>query len=460
MRARSSESGKLCGMSLLRFPDDFVWGSATASYQIEGAAREGGRAPSVWDTFTHSPGKVANGETGDVACDHYHRYREDVSLMSEIGLQAYRLSLSWTRLLPAGVGAVNPAGLDFYNRLLDELGAKGIEPYITLFHWDYPQALHDRGGWAATEGPGWFGDYAELCFRAFGDRCKHWITLNEPWCYAFLGHGIGVHAPGVVSDTEPFSVGHGLLLGHGEAVKRFRSLVPNGEIGITTNHVFVEPLTHSEDDRRAAEQHNAWSAGWFLDPIYRGDYPAFMKTRYDMPEFTPETSALVSAPTDFMGLNFYIASPVRWNPKSRNDAEELDDPSLPHTEMGWMVAPDTIRHTLVESQRLYNPPKILVTENGCAFEDVVTDGRVHDPKRVDFLLNYLRACHEAINHGTRLKGYFVWSFMDNFEWAEGYRPRFGITYVDFETQRRIIKSSALMFREVIASNGLTAEVVC
>ena len=438
-----------------RFPDGFLWGTASAAHQVEGDNRN-----CDWWEFEQQAGRIANGDSSAIACDHYHRYREDVGLMSEAGHKAYRFSVSWSRLLPDGAGRVNQAGLDFYNRLLDELGSKGIDPYITLFHWDYPQALHDRGGWASPDAPGWFGDYAELCFRAFGDRCKHWITLNEPWCYAFLGHGIGIHAPGVVSNSEPFRVGHGLLLGHGEAVKRFRAIVPDGEIGLTTNHVFVEPLTDSEDDRQAVDQHNAWSAGWFLDPIYHGDYPAFMKARYELPEFTPETSALVSAPTDFMGLNFYMASPVRWNLKSRNDAEELDNPKLPHTAMGWMVVPDTIRHTLVESQRVYNPPKILVTENGCAFEDAVVDGRVHDPERIDFLRNYLRACHEAIDRGTRLMGYFVWSFLDNFEWAEGYRPRFGITHVDFETQNRILKSSALVYRDIIASNGLNAEVAC
>ncbi|MHB8635008.1 MAG: GH1 family beta-glucosidase [Fimbriimonadaceae bacterium] len=447
-------------MSLLRFPDEFVWGSATASYQIEGAARDEGRGPSVWDTFSHTPNKVANGQTGDIACDHYRRYREDVGLMSEIGLQAYRFSISWSRLLPHGTGPVNQAGLDFYNRLLDELASKAIDPYITLFHWDYPQELHDRGGWAHPDAAQWFGDFAELCFSQFGDRCKHWITLNEPWCYAFLGHGVGVHAPGIVSDLEPFRVGHGLLLGHGEAISRFRALVPDGEIGLTTNHVFVEPISDSAEDRQAVLQHNAWSVGWFLDPIYRGDYPAFMKDRYPMPEFTPETSALVSAPTDFMGLNFYMASPVRWNPKARNDAEEIDDPTMPHTAMGWIVSPDGIRHTLVESQRIYNPPKLLVTENGCAFEDAVVDGQVRDIARVQYLRSYLSACHSAIEEGANLAGYFVWSFLDNFEWAEGYRPRFGITYVDFETQARILKSSAYMFRSVIKSNGLTPEVAC
>lgn len=446
-------------MSLLRFPDAFVWGSATASYQIEGATTEGGRGPSVWDTFSHTPGKTAKGHTGDIACDHYHRYPEDVALMKEIGLPAYRLSISWTRIYPNGDGQVNQAGIDFYNRLIDELVAAGITPYITLFHWDYPQALHDRGGWTNPESQMWFGNFAETCFKAFGDRCKHWISLNEPWCYAFLGHGVGVHAPGVVSDTEPFKVGHGLLLGHGEAVKRFRKIVPDGEIGLTTNHVFVVPYSDSADDAQAAEQHNAWSAGWFLDPVYRGDYPAFMKARYDMPEFTPEQSELVSVPTDFMGLNFYMASPVKWNPSVRNDAEEIDDPSLPHTAMGWPVVPDAIRHTLVESQRIYNPPKILVTENGCAYEDEVVGGRVNDSRRVDFLQRYLESCLRSIDEGAKLQGYFVWSFLDNYEWAEGYRPRFGITHVDFDTQVRTLKASAHMIKDVIKNNGLTVAAV-
>ncbi|MBN9503469.1 MAG: beta-glucosidase [Armatimonadetes bacterium 55-13] len=442
-------------MASLEFPKGFLWGAATASYQIEGAVNEGGRGPSVWDTFSHTPGKVQNGDNGDVACDHYHRYPEDIDLMSQVGLQAYRFSIAWPRLLPEGTGEVNQEGIDFYNRLIDALIAKGITPCATLFHWDYPQALHDLGGWTHLDAAKWFGDYAELCFKSFGDRIKFWITHNEPWCYAFLGHGIGEHAPGEKDTELMYKVGHGLILGHGEAVARYRALNQGGKIGITTNHQYFPPENpDSELDRRASDQQNDWMNGWFLDPIYFGDYPEYLKRTYPMPEFTPEQSKLISQPTDFMGLNFYASSKVRYNPKSGNEAEQIDDPSLEHTEMGWMVVPDALRDSLVYSQKKWNPKEIFVTENGCAFKDELTGDRVHDDRRVAFLTEYLKAARASIDEGAKLSGYFVWSFLDNFEWAFGYSKRFGITYVDYVTQQRVLKDSALLYRDIIAANSL------
>jgi beta-glucosidase len=366
-----------------------------------------------------------------------------------LGLPNYRLSIAWPRILPEGTGAVNEKGLDFYDRLLDALAENGVDPAITLFHWDYPTVLQEKGGWGHPDARKWFGDYAEVVFKRFGDRCKRWITLNEPWCFAYLGHGIGIHAPGEVSETRPYEVGHGLLLGHGEAVARFRALGLEGEIGLTTNHTFCMPYSDSAEDLKATEQSNAWSGGWFLDPIYTGDYSDYMKSRYAMPEFSEEESRLVSQPTDFMGLNFYDSPLIRWKEGAMNDAEgvplRVDNP----TQMGWNRVPETLTYCLVESQKRYAPPKILVTENGCAYEDPI-----HDAKRVEFYRSYLDGVLDAIEQGANVQGYFAWSLMDNFEWAEGYRPRFGIVHVDYETQVRTPKDSARFLGEVIRANGL------
>lgn len=436
------------------FPKGFVWGAATASYQIEGATREDGRGESVWDAFCRVPGKVANGESGAVACDHYHRYREDVRLMGELGLPNYRFSVAWPRVMPEGRGKPNAKGLDFYDRLVDALVEAGIEPTITLFHWDYPTALQEKGGWGNPDAGKWFADFAEAVFERLGDRCPRWITINEPWCFAHLGHGTGLHAPGERSETRPYEVGHGLLLGHGEAVRRFREMGLSGEIGITTNHTYGLPYSDSERDQRALEQSDAWTAGWFLDPLYTGDYSDWMKSRYRMPKFTDEEKRLVAQPTDFMGLNFYQSGLIRWKERAQNDAEEVPIRQDGTTQMGWQRVPETLTHCLVESQRRYRPPKILITENGCAYDDPVVNDRVRDERRVEFYRSYLEAVLDAIEQGANVQGYFAWSLMDNFEWAEGYRPRFGLVHVDYETQRRTPKASASFLRKTIEANGL------
>ena len=437
-----------------KFPEGFAWGSATASYQIEGATTEDGRGDSVWDAFCRTPGKVANGASGAVACDHYHRWPDDVRMMRDLGLPNYRLSVAWPRVMPEGTGAVNAKGLDFYDRLVDALVESGIAPAITLFHWDYPTVLQEQGGWGHRDAGKWFGDYAEVVFRRLGDRCKRWITINEPWCFAYLGHGAGIHAPGEKSETRPYEVGHGLLLGHGEAVARYRARGPGGAIGSTTNHTNGLPYSATPQEEKALWQSDEWTAGWFLDPVYKGDYSDYMKARYAMPSFTPEESRLVSQPTDFMGLNFYQAGRIRWKAGAQNDAEEVplrvDNP----TQMGWNRVPETLTHTLTESQRRYSPPKIVVTENGCAYDDPVADGRVRDARRVEFYRTYLEGVLDAIERGANVQGYFAWSLMDNFEWAEGYRPRFGIVHVDYDTQVRTPKDSARFLGEVIQANGL------
>ena len=437
-----------------KFPEGFVWGAATASYQIEGAVQEDGRGDSVWDAFCRTPGKVANGASGAVACDHYHRYAEDARMIRDLGLPNYRLSVAWPRIMPDGVGRPNAKGLDFYDRLVDTLVENGIEPATTLFHWDYPTALQDLGGWGHPDAGKWFGDYAEVVFKRLGDRCKRWITLNEPWCFAYLGHGIGIHAPGETSETRPYEVGHGLLLGHGEAVARYRAMGQGGEIGLTTNHTYGFPYSDSEQDMTALRQSDAWTAGWFLDPVYKGDYNDTMKSRYRMPEFTEEQKKLVSQPTDFMGLNFYQAGRIRWKAGAQNDAEEVPIREDNPTQMGWNRVPETLAYCLTESQKRYNPSKIFVTENGCAYDDPVVNGRVRDEKRVEFYRSYLEAVLDAREAGAKVEGYFAWSLMDNFEWAEGYRPRFGIVHVDYETQVRTPKDSAYFLRDVIQANGL------
>jgi beta-glucosidase len=443
-------------MGDLEFPPGFLWGAATASYQIEGAVDEGGRGRSVWDRYCETTGNVANGESGAIACDHYHRYREDVALMSQIGLEAYRFSIAWPRIMPTGVGQPNPAGIDFYNRLIDAQLEAGIQPCATLFHWDYPLALHDAGGWSNPDAGKQFGDYAEVCFRAFGDRVKFWITHNEPWCYAFLGHEIGIQAPGMLDQRKAFEVGHGMLLGHGEAVSRYRALNQGGKIGITTNHaLFLPEDPESELDRLAASNCNDWMNGWFLDPVYSGDYPEFLKQNYPVPEFTPEQSRSVSQKTDFMGLNFYSASRVAYsNESDPNKARTIHRSDVPVTDMGWMVVPDTLRETLVYSQERWNPDEIYVTENGCAYDYPVERDGVHDLQRIAYMREYLAAARKSIEQGVNLKGYFVWSLMDNFEWSFGYSKRFGIVHVDYETQVRTPKDSALMYREIIRANSL------
>lgn len=441
-------------MSDTCFPEGFAWGAATASYQIEGAVDEDGRKPCVWDTFSATPGKTENGASGAVACDHYHRYLDDVKLLAKLGFPYYRFSLAWPRIMPDGRGAVNPKGIDFYNRLIDALLAHGVTPAVTMFHWDYPQVLEDLGGWAHPDGYKWFGDYAEACFKAFGDRVMFWITENEPWCHAYLGSGVGAHAPGKKDPALAYKVGHGLLLGHGEAVARYRALGQGGKIGITTNHRYDVPISDDPKDIRATEQSNIWNAGWFLDPIYKGDYHEYMKRTFPMPEFTPETSKLVSQKTDFMGLNFYEGSYVRWCEGALNDAEQVPLHRTAETQMGWFRVPESLKHTLVKSQKDYNPDAIYITENGCAYDYPVENGHVHDALRVEFLRQYIAAARESIDEGVKLRGYFVWSLMDNFEWAFGYRPRFGIVHVDYETQVRTPKDSAVMMSKIIRANSL------
>ena len=460
------------------FPQNFTWGAATASHQIEGAWREDGRGPCIWDAFSHIPGKTNLNQNADVACDHYHRVEEDVALMKAMGLKAYRFSFSWSRLLPQGRGAINEAGVAFYNRLIDALLANNITPWVTLYHWDLPLALQlEMDGLINPEIADHFAHYAEICFERFGDRVKNWITLNEPWCSAVLGHGIGYFAPGRISQTEPYLAAHNLIRAHGKIVDIYRRKfqpTQKGVIGITNNCDWREPKTDSAADRAAAERGHEFFLGWFADPIYRGDYPNCMRSAVGdrLPHFTDADRAVIRDSSDFFGLNFYggmLASeppageavtttvPTGNGGMAADQRVELsDDPAWEKTDMGWNVVPDFCRKMLGWIDRRYNHPPIYITENGCALpgEDDVTVA-VNDTRRVDFINRYLSACHAAINDdGVDLRGYFVWTLMDNFEWALGYSKRFGLHHVDFATGKRTPKSSALWYAGVMARNSL------
>ena len=460
---------------MLQFPEPFTWGAATSSYQIEGAWLEDGKGLSLWDAFAHTPGRIHNGETGDTAADHYHRFREDVALMAEMGLKAYRFSISWPRILPAGRGEINPRGIRFYSQLIDALLENGIEPWATLHHWDFPLALYlEEDGWLNPRTAERFRDYAAVCFEHFGDRVKHWITLNEPWVTAVLGYGQGYFAPGRISNTEPYLAAHQLLRAHGLAVDTYRRKFQDrqkGVIGIANNCDWRAPRTNAGADKKAAERAVEFFLGWFTDPVHRGDYPDSMKARVGgrLPRFTPEDRALIQGSVDYFGLNHYTTMyasepqgqiPLPEDVESNSGLSEdhgvilSADDNWPKTEMGWSIVPWGCRKLLEWIDARYDRPEIWLTENGCAMKDEWTGDTVDDAGRVDFLKRYLAECHAAIQKGIRLKGYFVWSFLDNFEWCCGYSKRFGLYYVDFPTGRRIPKTSAQWYRNVIRQNGL------
>jgi beta-glucosidase len=459
-----------------RFPEDFVWGAATSAYQIEGAWDADGKGPSVWDAFSHTPGRIANGDTGDVACDHYHRFREDVALMADLGLTAYRFSVSWPRVQPAGTGAANEAGLRFYSDLVDALLEAGITPWVTLHHWDLPLALQDEhGGWLSPRMADAFADYARICFDALGDRVRHWITLNEPWVTAVLGYGEGAFAPGLTSADGPYRAGHEMLRAHGAAAEVYRREFQDrqgGIIGMANNCDWREPASEAPADRAAAQRALEFYLGWFADPLYHGDYPASMRDRLGdrLPAFSDEDHARLRGSADFFGLNHYTTHRVAhvdggghvYDGANVGRAEDQDvavtvDPDWPTTAMGWPVVPDGCRQLLRWIDARYGRPPIVLTENGCAYDTGLVEGAVDDARRVAYHAGYLGACHDAIGDGTDLRGYFAWSLLDNFEWASGYDKRFGLHHVDFATGTRTPKASAHWYRDVIAQGGLPAD---
>jgi beta-glucosidase len=452
----------------ITFSEDFLWGAATAAYQIEGAWNQDGKGESVWDRFSHTPGKIKNGDTGDVACDHYRRWPEDLAIMEELGLRAYRFSVSWPRILPAGRGSVNQAGLDFYSRLVDELLGAGIIPFVTLYHWDLPQRLQDEGGWAVRSTAEAFVEYADVLTRHLGDRVEHWITHNEPSVVAYNGHLGGQHAPGIQDATIAMQVSHHLLLSHGWSVPVIRQNSPGAQVGITLNINLDVPASSSWADLQAQRQADGAHCRWFLDPIYGRHYPAdIVAELIASGRLAPDGMTFcqdgdleaIAAPTDFIGLNYYQRQVIRNRavPEHENLPQTVFPPpknDTAWTEMGWEVYPDGLYQTLCRLHLEYRVPKIYVTESGCSYSDSPGEsGRAHDRRRINFLRSHFAAARRAMDHGVPLAGYFVWSLLDNFEWAYGYSQRFGIVWVDFETQQRILKDSALWYKQVIAENG-------
>jgi len=448
--------------SSLEFPKGFIWGAATSAYQIEGGWNEDGKGESIWDRFAHTPGKIEDGSTGDVACDHYHRWRDDIALMKSLGLQAYRFSINWPRVLPQGRGPVNAAGLDFYSRLVDGLLEAGITPFVTLYHWELPQALQDEGGWPARATAEAFVEYADLVSRRLGDRVKNWITHNEPWCAAFLGYAKGEHAPGVKGDWKrALAAAHHVLLSHGWAVPVIRRDSPGAEVGITLNFEWTMPASPSAPDYHAARAHDGYFNRWFADPLYGRGYPADKVAEYaaagywDAGLIRSGDLDAIAARTDFLGANYYTRMVARDEAAPGNlPPTEFKAPEAEWTEMSWEVYPDGLYRLLCRLHFDYQPRKLYVTENGASYSDGPDrEGRVRDERRLNYLLRHFTAAHRALDAGAPLAGYFVWSLMDNFEWAKGYTQRFGIVWVDYQTQQRRPKDSALWYRDVIANNG-------
>jgi beta-glucosidase len=452
----------------LRFPENFLWGTATAAYQVEGAATEDGRGPSIWDTFSHTEGKVRHGDTGDIACDQYHRLEEDLDLMSELGMQAYRFSVAWPRIQPEGSGPTNQKGLDYYRRLVDGLRQRSIEPMLTLYHWDLPQALEDRGGWTSRETSERFAEYAGIVYEALSDDVGFWITLNEPWVASWMGYGLGVHAPGHKDSTKALAATHHLLLGHGLAMERMRSAGNENQLGVTLNLHPGHPSRNTEADRGAARRADGQAVRLYLDPLFRGEYPEDLFSYYrdlgaDLSFVRDGDLQKISVPIDFLGINYYFRNTVREAPVEEGKSVPFADlgahPVIPHagekTAMGWPVEPDGLEEMLVRIKDEYADVPIYVTENGRAVHDYIDpEGEVDDEERISYLDAHFRAAHEAIERGVDLRGYMVWSFLDNFEWAEGYSKRFGIVFVEYGTQRRVPKSSARWYSWVIRRNGL------
>jgi beta-glucosidase len=443
-----------------RFPRDFLWGAATAAYQIEGAWNEDGRGTSIWDTFSHEPGRVAGGDTGDVACDHYHRWPTDLALMRELGLRAYRFSISWPRVLPRGVGATDARGLDFYDRLVDGLLAHGIVPMATLYHWDLPQPLQDRGGWGARATVDAFVAFADAVTARLGDRVPMWVTHNEPGVVAYDGHVVGEHAPGLRDPALGLQVAHHLLVSHGLAVPVIRRNAPGSSVGIVVNVWPQRPASGSAEDAAAAERVYAADAGWYLDPLYGKGYPEDIREIYERlgiaPAIEPGDLETIAVPTDFLGLNYYSRATVRADPNDEPfGAASVDEPGE-RTDLGWLVAPEGLYDLLTRVWRDHGPKRIYITENGAAFPDAVApDGAVHDGRRLAYLRAHVLAAARAMEEGVPLRGFFVWSLLDNFEWAEGYAKRFGLVRVDFDTQERIVKDSGWWYRRVIETSEVT-----
>jgi beta-glucosidase len=430
-----------------RFPDQFLWGAATAAYQIEGAWDADGKGESIWDRFCRIPGAIEDGSSGDVACDHYHRVADDLELMSQLGLGGYRFSVSWPRVVPSGTGPVNDRGLDFYDRLVDGLLERNIRPFVTLYHWDLPQALQERGGWADPAVPAWFAEYSDVVARRLGDRVSDWVTINEPHVVAFAGHHAGVHPPGVRDLGTALTVAHHLLLAHRAGADAIRAAAPAASVGIALNLSPSDPASASEDDVLATQVADGALNRWFLDPLHGRGYPAQVVERYGA--LAPPALDGYDGGLDFLGINYYTRQVVRATDTGPLGFE-VTTPRGPVTEMGWEIHPTGLRELLLRVQRDYDPFRVYVTESGAAFAD---DASGADPDRVAYLTDHFAAAASARDDGVPLMGYFVWSLMDNFEWHNGLEKRFGIVYVDYESQRRTIKASGRFVRDVATAQA-------
>lgn len=439
------------------FPESFLWGAATSAYQIEGSPLADGAGASIWHRFAHTPGRIRNGDTGDVACDHYRRYRDDLALMSNLGLTAYRFSIAWSRVMPQGRGAVNAAGLDFYERLVDGLLERGIEPMATLYHWDLPAALDDRGGWLNPDIAHWFADYAQTMFRRLDGRVKLWATLNEPWVVTDAGYLHGVHAPGHRSPFEAPIASHHLLRAHGAAVRAYRAEGKH-RIGLVVNLEPKYAASQSAEDLAATARADAYMNRQYLDPVFFGSYPAELREIFGAawPEWSPEDFALLRERIDFLGVNYYTRGVTRCERTAWPlAAASVRQRQATYTETDWEVYPQGLTDVLVWIKDRYGNPPVYVTENGAAFYDppVIAGDSLTDPLRVDYLCRHLRALRAARAAACNVQGYFAWSLLDNFEWSLGFSKRFGLVHVDFETQRRTPKASARFYSRVIATRG-------
>jgi beta-glucosidase len=428
------------------FPASFTWGVATSAFQIEGASSADGKGPSIWDTFSHTPGRVIDGSNGDHACEHYYRYKEDVGLMSGLGVDAYRFSMAWSRVQPQGKGAWNEAGFAFYSNLLDELAARNIDAHLTLYHWDLPQGLQDDGGWLNRETAYCFAEYAAEVARRFGDRVKTIATHNEPWCTANLGYGNAQFAPGVADVKQSVQVSHHLLLSHGLAMRAMRAVKPSCQLGIVLNQWTADAATDSQADRDLAEWEYARSVQWFMDPIFKGRYPEIALKGHgaNAPVIEPGDFDIIKQPADFLGVNYYFRAYC-----SAEDPPRKPEGKLGFTDMGWEIYPQGLTELLLKLKGEYELPPIYITENGMANPDTVIDGAVPDEARIDYVLRHLGALRDAMEQGVNVAGYFLWSLMDNFEWNSGYAKRFGIIHVDYATQKRTLKDSAHWYRNFI-----------
>ncbi len=440
-------------MTTHSFDKNFVWGAATAAYQIEGAHNLDGKGESIWDRFSHTPGKICDGTTGDVACNHYHLYKSDVRLMRNMGLMAYRFSVAWTRIFPQGRGSLNKRGLDFYDRLVDSLLEANVEPYVTLFHWDLPQTLQTEGGWHNRNTSIAFADYAEVVVERLKDRVSNWITLNEPFIHWSLGHVYGLHAPGETQMFKSFEVIHHLMLAHGLGLERIRTLSPSAKVGIANALSPVYPAT--PDDEPIVERARDIMLRLYCDPIFKGTYPSFPNTLMKIFAHNVKRGDMdiIKKPIDFLGINHYTPTRVKRTRMPIPGFAPVEPKGIPLTDMGWEVDASAFYDLLTWVRKEYNNPTILITENGSAYPDRVENGHVHDPQRIAYFKDYLAAMHKAMNEGSDVRGYFVWTLLDNFEWAFGNTTRFGLHYTQYETQERILKDSGRWYAELIKNNG-------